>query len=66
MKFIHFITLFLVILGGLNWGLIGLVDLNLVTTLFGTGVLTTLVYIMVTVSTFYHVFPIMMKQVHTA
>lgn len=43
----------LVVVGGLNWGLVGLLNFNLVTTLLGTGVLTNLVYDLVGVSAVY-------------
>jgi len=35
MKAIKIIALILVIVGGLNWGLVGLLDFDLVATLFG-------------------------------
>ncbi|HVZ10896.1 MAG TPA: DUF378 domain-containing protein [Candidatus Paceibacterota bacterium] len=34
----------LVIIGGLNWGLVGLLDWNLVTAIFGDGMATKVVY----------------------
>ena len=37
MKFLNLITLILVIVGGINWGLVGLFDVNLVAALFGDG-----------------------------
>ena len=37
MKLINTIALLLVIIGGLNWGLIGLFKFNLVDFLFGEG-----------------------------
>jgi len=41
-------ALFFSIIGAINWGLIGLFNFNLVTTIFGTdSFLTTLVYIIV-------------------
>ena len=40
----------LVLIGGLNWGLVGLFDLNLVAALFGTTILAQIVYILVGVS----------------
>lgn len=51
MNTLHVIALILVIIGALNWGLVGLLDLNLVATLSGedTG-LSNLVYILVGVS----------------
>ncbi|MCI5050153.1 MAG: DUF378 domain-containing protein [Rickettsiales bacterium] len=62
MKLFHIFTLILVLLGGINWGLVGLIDMNLITTLFGTGGLTTLVYVLVTVASCYHIFPMIMKH----
>lgn len=48
MKIIHCIALTLVIIGALNWLLIGLMDFNLVDTLFGVGsVLSKIIYIIV-------------------
>lgn len=45
------ICLVLTIVGAINWGLIGLLDFNLVTTLFGNGsMLTNIVYIAVGVA----------------
>lgn len=51
MKTIKYISLALVIVGALNWGLIGLFNFNLVSFLFGTNTfLETLVYILVGLS----------------
>jgi uncharacterized protein len=51
MKSLHVITLVLVIVGGLNWGLVGLADWNLVAGLFGAGsTLSRLVYVLVGLS----------------
>lgn len=48
MKIIHCIALTLVIIGALNWLLVGLIDFNLVDTLFGVGsVLSKIIYIIV-------------------
>jgi len=44
-------TLVLSIIGGINWGLVGLFDFNLVEYLFGAGsLLTRIVYVLVAVS----------------
>ena len=40
MRALHAITLALVIIGGINWGLIGLFNFNLVDAIFGTMSLT--------------------------
>lgn len=51
MKIINFIALILVIIGGINWGLIGLFQFNLVDFLFGTGsILSRIIYTLVGIS----------------
>ncbi|MBO4293627.1 MAG: DUF378 domain-containing protein [Clostridia bacterium] len=51
MKAIDIIALILVIIGALNWGLIGLFGFNLVDTLFGIGTaLSRIVYTLVGIS----------------
>jgi len=47
------LALVLVIVGGLNWGLVGLVQLDVVTTILGTGVLSNIVYILVGLAAVY-------------
>ena len=47
MKILEIIALTLLIIGGLNWGLVGLFDLDLVSTLFGASIITKIVYILV-------------------
>jgi uncharacterized protein len=50
-KTVHMITYILVIVGALNWGLVGLFDFNLVMTLLGGyPMMEKLVYILVGVS----------------
>jgi uncharacterized membrane protein YuzA (DUF378 family) len=40
----------LVVVGALNWGLVGLFDWNLVTEIFGTGTVTDVIYVIVGVA----------------
>lgn len=48
MEIFQKVALVFTIIGAINWGLIGLFDFNLVTTLFGEGsILSTIVYIIV-------------------
>ena len=57
MKALHKTAYILLWVGGLNWGLVGLFNFNLVTTLFGTWpMLVTLVYVLVGASAVYTVF----------
>ncbi len=51
MKFLNTLTLALIIVGGLNWGLVGLARFDLVATIFGAGsALTNIVYTLVGIS----------------
>lgn len=53
MRTLKTLALILLIIGGLNWGLVGLFDFNLVEAIFGIGLLTDLVYILVGLSAIY-------------
>ena len=51
MRAVHYIALVLVIVGALNWGLVGLFDFNLVAALFGEmSILSRIVYVLVGLS----------------
>lgn len=50
MPWLYHTTGWLTIIGGLNWGLIGAFDFNLVEAIFGTGLFTNIVYGLVGVS----------------
>jgi uncharacterized protein len=47
------VTFILLIVGGLNWLLVGLLDQNLVMELFGTGTLAKAIYVLVGLSALY-------------
>lgn len=54
MKVIDVIAAVLLVVGGLNWGLVGAFDLNLVSSLFGVDTtMTNIVYILVGVAAIY-------------
>lgn len=54
MKALNSVAILLLVIGGLNWGLVGAFDFNLVTTLFGGfPLLVKLVYILVGLSAVY-------------
>ncbi len=54
MKYLGLVATLLLVVGGLNWGLVGLMKLNLVTSLFGeASMLTTVVYVLVGLSALY-------------
>jgi uncharacterized membrane protein YuzA (DUF378 family) len=58
-KAINLITLLLIIVGGINWLLVGLVDFDLVATVFGgrDSALATIVYVLVGLSALYQLVP---------
>lgn len=59
MKALNLTTLILVIIGGLNWGLVGAFDFDLVAALFGEGsALSRLVYILVGLSALWQLVPL--------
>ena len=54
MKAVNLAALLLIIIGGLNWGLVGAFDFNLVDSIFGEGsVLARTVYILVGLAALY-------------
>jgi uncharacterized membrane protein YuzA (DUF378 family) len=59
MKALNLLTLVLVIVGGLNWGLVVLANFDLVAALFGDGsVLSRAVYVLVGLSAVYQLVPL--------
>jgi len=60
MRLVNLLTLALVIVGGLNWGLVGLLNLDLVAALFGGGsALARIVYVLVGLSALYQIIPLL-------
>ena len=53
LNIVDIIALVLVIIGGLNWGLVGLMNYNLVTSLLGVGVLSAAVFDLVGLAAIY-------------
>lgn len=56
MRILDIIAIVLLIIGGINWGLIGLFDFNLVAAIFQFPALITLIYILVGLSAIYKAF----------
>ena len=54
---VDWIALILVIVGGLNWGLVGLFDFDLVAAIFGAGsTLSRIIYILVSLAALYMIY----------
>ena len=59
MRILNVITLVLLIVGGLNWGLVGAFDFNLVSALFGEMTpLSRSVYVLVGLAAVYQIIPL--------
>ncbi len=57
LKYLHILAFILVVVGGLNWGLVGIFDFNLVDAILGNlGFVENLVYILVGLSALYLLF----------
>lgn len=52
----------LTIIGGLNWGLVGAFDIDLVLEIFGSGTVADIVYILVGLSAIYMIIAAIMKK----
>ena len=54
LSMVEMIAMILVIIGGLNWGLVGVMDIDLVAKILGAGsLLSSIVYILVGLSAIY-------------
>jgi uncharacterized protein len=50
---VDMVALVLVLVGGLNWGVVGVFDMNIVEELFGDGTITMVIYALVGLSALY-------------
>lgn len=60
MKTLNLVTLVLVIIGGINWGLVGLAQFDLVAAIFGgqDATLSRIVYVLVGLSALWQIIPL--------
>ena len=60
MRAINLVTLLLVIVGGINWGLVGLFDFNLVAAIFGEmSAPSRIIYVLVGISALWQIMPLL-------
>ncbi len=59
MKHIELLATILMMIGGINWGLVGAFNYNLVTSLLGDGTATRVIYGLVGLAAAYHVLQFM-------
>lgn len=62
MSWIDWLALMLLIIGGLNWGLVGFFNYNLVDAFFGIGsMISRIIYVLVGISALYFIFAAWVK-----
>jgi uncharacterized protein len=57
------VALVVMVLGALNWGMVGLFDTNVIADVFGSGTLTDIVYVVVGVSGLLYI-PRVLESLH--
>jgi uncharacterized membrane protein YuzA (DUF378 family) len=63
LKILDYIAIILLIIGGLNWGLVGAADIDAVASLFGIGsIITRIIYILIALAALYYIFQ--WKDIH--
>ena len=59
MKGLNLVTLILVIIGGINWGVVGLFNIDLIATIFSFApIVATIAYVLVGLSAVYQIMPL--------
>ena len=58
MRTMDIIAAVLLVVGGLNWGLVGVANFNLVAALFGTTIFANIVYLLVGLAALYQIFSV--------
>ena len=53
MKIVNWVTLILLVIGGLNWGLVGIAGIDVIMAIFGAGIISQIIYILVGLSAIY-------------
>ena len=62
MSVVDVVVVLLVVVGGINWGLVGAFDINLVTLIFGVGsMFTKVVYVLVGLAAVYMLYGVFTK-----
>ena len=63
MNKLDWLALILVVIGGLNWGLVGLLDFDLVSAIFGPmSILARIIYVLVGISAVYSIVSVITKK----
>ena len=62
MSTIDWIAWVLLMIGGLNWGLVGLFRIDVINLVLGTGIIADIIYTLVGVSALYMIYSIAVKK----
>ena len=62
MNALDWIAYILVFIGGINWGLVGIANIDLVNLIFGEGNIANIIYILVGIAALYMAFALFMKK----
>ncbi len=62
MGFLGWLSFILLVVGGLNWGLVGAFQYNLVTSIFGDGMLSNIVFDLVGLAAIWAIIEMLMKK----
>jgi uncharacterized protein len=61
-KLISFLSHLLVLIGALNWGLVGLMNMNLITEFIKTEIVQKTIYVSIGLSSLYKIFEMIMPK----
>jgi uncharacterized protein len=60
---LYWIALILTVIGGLNWGLVGLINLNIVDAIFGVGsIISRIIYVIIGLAALYLIAAALMER----
>ena len=59
---LDWIAMVLVVIGGINWGLVGIFSLNVVSLVAGEGIIAKIIYIIVGIAALYMIIAALLKK----
>jgi hypothetical protein len=62
MGVLDWIAMVLVVIGGINWGLVGIFSLNVVSLVAGEGIIAKIIYIIVGIAALYMIIAALLKK----
>lgn len=62
MNILDWIAMVLLVIGGLNWAVVGIFSMNLVELVAGTGIVAKIIYVLVGISAIYMIIAALLKK----